>query len=173
MANNPSGFHPVRNLDGTKNFRMTLRPTLGKNDTHIFPGDIVRFDASGGVQQAPQDATGADTALVLGVVGQCFNSDLRPLTFNQPTEGPFIRTSTEGWVGVYENPHTVFRAQASATANLETHVGKFMSYGSVDNPAPLTAAGISRRGVRLGTTVTADGHFLKFYNPPDRDWETV
>jgi hypothetical protein len=161
---NIRGFIPTRHLQGRTSFQMELRPTgdgtKGKNDTQIYPGDVVYLDASGGIQRFHDAASGGDSQLPLGVVGQVFNADRRPYTFNQPgTGGPYIPTSTMGFAGVYEDPGIIYQAEASATATY-LNIGKFLQ---VRVCAPNTAAGRSGMGVDMGTTATAAGHPFKMY----------
>lgn len=168
MAANPAsyGLIPVRTLDGDSEFPMTLRPTgnnvKGKNDQQIFPGDVVFLDASGGIQKYCDAASGKANPIPLGVVGQVFNSNKRPFTFNQPGAGPFLPVSAVGYAGVYENPDIIFRANASATANYQC-VGQFVQ---IRVSAPSTAAGRSGMGIdvaAIGAQATAAGHVAKLY----------
>jgi hypothetical protein len=169
MANSRvRGFIPVRNLDGSNNFPTTLRPTLGKNDSAIFAGDMVFLDASGGIQRYHEAVSGGDSRPPLGVVAQVFNADRRPFTFNQPGTGPLIPTSTRGFAAVNENPHTVYTINTSATANFQLHVGKLQA---IRVCAASTALGRSGMSLTLGTTVTGDGHPLKLVNIAGPDEE--
>ena len=160
------GFMPVGTLTGTPVPKMVLRPTgdsaKGKNDTSIFIGDVVNLDASGAIQRINDAASGGDSRLPLGVVGAVFDVNRRPFTFNQPDSGSFIPTSTRGFVGVYESPHIIYRANCSSTASY-LNVGAFCA---VRVCAATTLVGRSGMGVDLGanTAATAAGEFLKLYN---------
>src|SRR3990167_205075 len=155
------GLIPVRHLHGKTDFQKTLRPTgngaKGKNDSTIFIGDVVFLDASGAVQRYCDAASGGDTVLPLGVVGDVYNSNRRPFTFNQPGAGPAIPASTMGYVGVYEDPHIVYVANTSATATY-LNVGHF---AQIRVCAANTAAGRSGMSVDITTTPTAAGHAFK------------
>lgn len=164
------GFVPVRNLDGSGVFPMTMRPTLGNNNGPIFPGDVVLMAASGGVDRYPDTGASAlSSRIPLGVVGAVFNTDLRPFTFNQPGAGPFIPTSTRGFAGVYENPHTVFTTNVSATATYQ-HVGTFQLIRAT---APSTAVGRSGMSITLAATITAAGEVAKIVNISPTEGDTV
>ena len=162
-TNNPRGFIPVNHLTGDLDMKMTLRPTRGKNNAQIFPGDVVFLDASGagkGIQKY-HDAASAAAKPPLGVVGMVLNAQRRPYTFNQPgVGGPFIPTSSVGFAGVYEDPGIIYAANASATATFQ-HVGTF---AQIQVTAPNTAAGRSGMAVDLGTTVSGAGQVLKVVN---------
>lgn len=160
-SSNIRGYIPVRTLDGSNVFPTVTRPTLGKNDTQIYAGDVVAIDASGGIQRYHDAASGGDSVLPLGVVARVLNGDGRPFTFNQPGAGPRIPTSSTGFAEVYEAPGIVYQANASATARWITHVGNF---AAVRVCAPSTAVGRSGMSVDLGTVVTAGGQALKVFN---------
>lgn len=158
--NNPRGFVPVRHLHGRTSFQMTLRPTRGKNHQQLHIGDVVFLDASAskGIQRYHSPASAAAKP-VLGVIGAVYDSNRRPTTFSQPTAGPRIAVSTDGFAGVYEDPDIIFAANASATATFQ-HVGNLVQ---VRVCAPNTAAGRSGMGIDIGTTVSGAGHPFKIF----------
>lgn len=162
--NNIRGFIPTRHMHGLTSFNQTLRPTLARNDDHLFAGDVVFLDTSGGIQRYA-DVVSAIADLPLGVIGQVLNGDKRPFTFNLPGAQPHIPASTKGFALVYEDPFIIFVANASATATM-LDVGKFQQ---VHVCAPNSAAGRSGMGVDLVNAATAAGHVLKLYNVSPQD----
>lgn len=151
------GLIPSRTLDGSMNFHILEHRVSATNLRRIMRGDIVQLDAVGDVQWVNNLTTVAQRA-PLGVVAYCLGPDRRPLTFNQPTRGPYIETSTDGYVGVYSDPNIIFNVQADATA-IRTDVGGFIG---ITAGAGNTAAGYSTTQVRYtDITVSATGKFLQ------------
>lgn len=165
---NVRGLTPTGHLHGRTSFQMKMRRTRGQNATHIMAGDVVRL-VSGGVDIVASNASGGDSAnLPLGVVGQVFtvvNDKPRPMTFNQPNSGPVINVSTDAIVGVYEDPGIIYSVNCSATAS-PLHIGMFLEQRVC---AGTTAVGRSGHSVTLGTTTTANGHFMKLYDISNLD----
>ena len=120
-------------------------------------GDLVTLDSNGDVQRITCNTTVAQR-LPLGVVAYCLGADRRPLTFNQPTRGPYIQTSTDGYVGVYIDPTIIYNVQVDGTvsrANVGSYIGVTAGFGN-------TAAGYSTIQVQSSAVaVTAIGHFLQ------------
>lgn len=157
---NDKGLWPVGHLQGLRSFQQRLLPTRGKNPTQLRIGDVVTYAVSGAVRRIADAASGGDTPLAWGVVGAVYNADRRPFTFSQPAAGPHIAASTDGFVGVYEDPHIIYGGNMSATASF-LDFGKFVS---VRVCAPNTAAGRSGMGIsRVDIANTAAGHPIKLY----------
>ena len=158
---NDKGLWPVGHLAGNRSFQQRLLPTRGKNPTQLRIGDVVTYAVSGAVRRISDAVSGGDTPLVWGVVGSVYNANRRPFTFSQPDAGPYIPASTNGFVGVYEDPHIIYGGNMSATASF-LDFGKFVS---IRVCAPNTAAGRSGMGVsRVDIASTAAGHPAKFYS---------
>lgn len=80
----------------------------------------------------------------------------RPLTFNQPTRGPYLTTGQSGFAYVNVNPRQIYIAQLDVTAS----TGLIGQTCHVSAGPPNTAAGISGfnlRGTSLSTS--ADNAF--------------
>lgn len=141
MSNAPFGLRPVRNAAAggdipTRMYRVT---TTG-NTFGIFIGDPVRFNPNGlGVIRL--SANVAPNTRCLGVVAQLFDNNGRPLTFNQPTRGPFLPASTAGWAAVYDQQNITFICQVDASA-AESMVGQYVTLTAANNGGN-TAAGTS------------------------------
>ena len=116
MANAPFGFAPVRNMAAGGDLPTRLyRVTATGNTQGLFIGDPVRFNSSGlGVVRLSANA--AANTRCLGVVAQMFDENGRPLTFSQPTRGPFLPSGTAGWAEVYDSQQITFICQADASA---------------------------------------------------------
>lgn len=162
------GLVPTGHLHGRTSFQMKMRRTRGQNAAALMAGDIVRA-VSGGVDIICSNASGGDNAsLPLGVIGQVFNvsnNKPRPTTHNQPDSGPHVPVSTDAIVGIYEDPGIIFTTNCSATAS-PLHIGMFLEQRVC---AGVTAVGRSGHSVTLGTTTTATGQVLKFYDISNLD----
>ncbi len=151
------GLIPSRTMDGRQDFHILDYRVSANNLARIMRGDIVQLDANGDVQWVNNLTTAAQRAPI-GVVAYCLGADRRPLTFNQPTRGPYILTSTDGYVGVYVDPNIIYNVQCDATAS-RANVG---SYIGVTAGAGNTAAGYSTTQVRFAdVTTTSVGHYLQ------------
>ena len=151
------GLIASRTLGGGRNFHVLDYRVSGNNIAPIFRGDLVTLDSNGDVQKISCNTTVAQR-LPLGVVAYCLGADRRPLTFNQPTRGPYIQTSTDGYVGVYVDPSIIYNVQIDGTVS-RANVG---SYVAVTAGIGNTAAGYSTTQVQAsGVAVTAVGHFLQ------------
>lgn len=155
------GFYPVGHLHGVRSYRTTMYPTRGKNFREIFAGDVVFLGASANRGIDPyHNAASALAKPVLGVVARVYNSDRRPFTFNQPGAGPRIPASTAGFAAVYDDPHVVFAANVSSTANF----ARIGTLAEVNVCAANTAAGRSGMYLTLAGAVSGVGHVFKVMN---------
>jgi hypothetical protein len=156
VANTPRGFQAMMSLHGDYEPHTHRYKVSADNAAAIFPGDPVVQNAQGGVQSwrtADASALSAQRGL-LGVVKAVYDSNGKPLTHSQPTKGPFLDASTEGWVDVIIDPDVLYAVNASASASREM-LGQYapMAVGT-DN----SAAGISGIGIDLANVVaTAAG----------------
>lgn len=151
------GLIASRTLGGGRNFHILDYRVSANNLRSIMRGDLVELDAQGDVQKIQALTTVAARA-PLGVVAYCLGVDRRPLTFNQPTRGPFIPTSTDGYVGVYVDPGIIYNVQCDGTASRAT-IGQYIG---ITAGAGNTAAGYSTTQVRFAdAVVTAVGHYLQ------------
>lgn len=153
MANAPFGFVPVRNMSGGSDIPTRMyRVTASGNTQGIFIGDPVRFNPSGlGVVRLSANA--AANTRCLGVVGQMFDDNGRPLTFNLPTRGPFLPAGASGWAAVYDSQQITFVCQVDGSA-AETLVGQYVSLTATSNGGN-TAAGTSIIQLRAASADTS------------------
>lgn len=144
MAGTPNGFKAVRHLNGHNTFRTQTFTVDDNNPKPIFQGHAVALSSGKVVEHT---STGAGP--ILGVVKACYTSTKnRPLTFNQPTTGPYIPASTRGFVDVYIDPDIVYEVVAdSGMANDDIgQLGEITATGS-GNPS----TGISRMAMDTST----------------------
>lgn len=148
MAN---GFVACRTLNGTGCVLQEFNLKVDATNSY-YAGDPVALDSAG---QAIL-VTASVTANFLGVIDSVYlkpASDLdppKPLTFNQPTRGPFITTGQTAIAKVNVNPGQLYAVEidVSASAGL---IGQtvHVSAGAPNQNAGIS--GFSLRGASLGT----------------------
>lgn len=151
MATSPNvrrGFVPSRHLNGGSHFRSHRYPVNASAATGLFMGDPCYLSA-GYVKPITTDDLNQK---ILGVIKACYASNQKPLTFSQPTRGPFLQASTAGWVDVYDDPGIVYRVQADATAS-QADVGKTVDVTA--SGGGNTATGYSRMEIDISTASAA------------------
>jgi hypothetical protein len=128
------------------------RVTATGNTQGLFIGDPVRFNPNG-LGIARLSANAAPNTRCLGVVAQMFDDNGRPLTFSQPTRGPFLPAATSGWAAVYDSSQITFICQVDGSA-AETLIGQYVSLTAATNGGN-TAAGTSIIQIRAGSADTS------------------
>lgn len=153
MSNAPFGLSPVRNAGAGSDLPTRMyRVTATGNTQGLFIGDPVRFNPNGlGIARISGNA--AANTRCLGVVAQMFDDNGRPLTFSQPTRGPFLPASTSGWAAVYDSSQITFICQIDGSA-AETLIGQYVSLTAATNGGN-TAAGTSIIQLRAGSADTS------------------
>jgi len=150
MTDAPFGFQAIRNLAGGQPRARVYRVTATGNQTGIAVGDPVELNGAG-LGIARLSAASIVTRRCLGVISELYNDSGRPLTFSQPTNGPFLPAAVAGWATVYDSQATTFIIQCDASA-AETMVGKYVSLtGNAIN----TAAGTSQMMVKVASADTS------------------
>lgn len=153
------GFRPARHLAGGQ-IRTKRYPVYGSGvPIGLAIGDAVRFNPNGdGVTRVSGDVV--PTVPGLGVVVACYDSNNKPLTFSQPTRGPFIPGTNAvtgntivGYVDVVDDPNVSFIVQADATV-ISTHHGQFVSVTAATGDVN-TAAGTSKMQIKMSTVDTS------------------
>lgn len=149
-TNNPRGFVECRHLGGhhSPSSRWYKVKANGYSGSHQkFKGDPVVLVSGQTVARITAVAS-ADSRPVIGVIKAVYNSDKRPLTFNQPsTGGPFLPASTAGWVEVNVDPGQTYMVNTDATVT-STLIGQFVD---VTANAANTAVGRSGFSIEVAT----------------------
>lgn len=148
-----AGFQGSRSLNGGCDVLVTKEVTASAG-TEYFIGDAVTLKTTGKV-----DTVSAASTNIFGVVQGIFKKNSAgepaPLTFNQPTRGPYLTAGEEGFVSVITDPQKTFLAQIDVTASAALiGANAFVSAGT-----PTTAAARSGQSLAKATTTSADGHF--------------
>lgn len=152
MTDAPFGLQAIRNIAGGQLRTRVYRVTATGNTHGIFINDPVLFNPNG-LGIARLSANAIATTRCLGAVAEVFNDSGRPLTFSQPTNGPFLPASTAGWAAVHDSQMTTFIVQCDASA-AETLVGKYVTLTAVSQ-AGNTAAGVSLISVKAASADTS------------------
>lgn len=153
MSNAPFGLSPVRNAGAGSDLPTRMyRVTATGNTQGLFIGDPVRFNPTG-LGIARLSANAAPNTRCLGVVAQMFDDNGRPLTFSQPTRGPFLPAATSGWAAVYDSSQITFICQVDGSA-AETLIGQYVSLTAATNGGN-TAAGTSIIQIRAASADTS------------------
>lgn len=153
MATSPAGkrgFVPTRSQTGAQTFRQLLYPVSANYATALFIGDPIVL--SGGRAQA---WTTAAAASLVGVASAFYDSNKRPLTFSQPTRGPFLPASTGGYVSVIDDPNITFTIELAVSAGPSV-VGQIIT---IEASGGNTATGVSRYFAAGVTASDASGNF--------------
>lgn len=147
MANNTqSGFKACRKLGGGDAILKTYRVSAVANEAY-FVGDAVTLGTSGRVRPLKNGSTTAPLG-VIHSLHKLSNGKPAPLTFNMPTNGPFLTSAQEGFATVNIDPNQTY------TVNIDANVTE-ASYGAIARVtagAPTTQTGLS--GQKLAATLT-------------------
>lgn len=152
--NNPRGFVEHRHQHGTMNPITRKRRVKGNgtnaNARRLFPGDPVHLVSGNTVVGFTVNASGATAASIpiLGIVRAVHDNNDKPLTFSQPTNGPFLAASTNGWAYVNEDPWQTYLVSTDGSVT-STLIGQFVK--TTANTTIGTAAG------RSGFSISVSG----------------
>ena len=153
-TDNRQGFQPARHLNGGQ--IRSRRYFVSTTVQAIAIGDAVRFNPNGdGIIALSGDAT--PIVPVLGAVVALYDTNNKPLTFSQPTRGPYLPASTGGFADVVDDPGVTFIVQCDGTVQ-PNHIGRFVSVTAAVNVLN-TAAGTSQMQVEIGTVDTSVRQF--------------
>ncbi len=151
--NTVRGFVPCRKLDGGPAIHKTFRVSAGDSIAY-FIGDAVTLGSTGRVSPVRTSAeipTGVITALQKVVGGKP-----SPLTFTQPSRGPYLATAEDGFATVCIGLSQTFLA----TIDKNITEADFGAGARVSAGAPNTAAGLSGHTLQgVVTTSANDAHF--------------
>lgn len=151
MSLTQRGFTPARKLGGgtaiTKEF-----PVSASSNEAYFLGDAVIASQNGTVRPLKN----ASTDRPLGVIVGFLNSNKRPLTFNQPTRGPFLASGEAGFAQVNVDPQQTYIAEIGANVNDAVR----FAAAKVSAGAPVTQTGLSGQVLSGTVSTSADSQFI-------------
>jgi hypothetical protein len=151
MATPRNGFIRSRSL-GT-NTVLRRFPVFVDAKMAYFPGDPVELRSTGEVALVTASSSGNFIGVIDSVGIQGANGEFAPLTFNQPTRGPFLATSQTGLALVNTDPNQLYIAQLDVTAS----VGLVGSNIAVSAGVPNTQAGVSGYNLAGASLGKSDG----------------
>jgi len=159
--NNPRGFVEHRNLAGNVCPSARKRRVKGDgtnaNPHQIYAGDPVILVSGNTVVRKAAAATAASRP-ILGIVRAVHDNNDKPLTFSQPSKGPYLDASTAGWVYVNEDPHQTYLVNTDATV-VSTLIGQFVD-ATADSPG--SAAGTSGFEIEVATGTNTAANTVPF-----------
>lgn len=157
------GFVPLRKLGGGPAITKLFPVSAATNDAY-FLGDAVIAGASGKVRTLKN----ASTARPLGVIVGLLDSNKKPLTFSQPTRGPFLATAAAGYALVNCDPNQTYVAQIDVAI---TDASRFAA-AKVSAGAPSTATGLSGQVLSGTIGTSADSQFIILGLAPEQYLDT-
>lgn len=151
-TNSPFGLRPARHLAGGQIRTKRYTVTASGNVAGIAIGDAVRHNTAGdGIAKVSGDVT--KDIPILGAVTALYDSNNKPLTFSQPTRGPYLLAAVAGFADVADDPSTVFVIQSDATV-AAGDFGKFVGLSALTTGVN-TAAGTSTMQAKWSTIDTS------------------
>lgn len=151
MALTQRGFVPARKLGGGAAITKKFPVSAAANEAY-FLGDAVIAGSNGAVRPLKN----ASTDRPLGVIIGFLNSDGRPLTFNAPTNGPFLASAQAGFALVNVDPNQTYIAEIGANVNDALR----FAAAKVSAGAPNTQTGLSGQVLSGTVSTSADSQFI-------------
>lgn len=149
---NQRGFVEARKLGGSAPILKTFEVSAATNEA-FFIGDAVTLQASGKLDVLKTASTTRPTGVITSLFKKSNNKPF-PLTFSQPTNGPYLTSGQEGYALVNCDPAQTYIVEyGGAFTTAIVGAGVKVSAG-----APDTNSGLS--GQTVGTlTTSADAQF--------------
>lgn len=145
------GLVPTRTLTGTNSGVLRRHHVSANNPQPIWQGAPVYWAGNGNVR--PRVAGTAASFHIVGVAQGFEDANGKPLMFRQPGAGPYLPSSTEGYVYVNDNPDQVYTIETETTAT-PSMIGRFADVTGVITGTTGTGVG---KGKLLVADVTASG----------------
>jgi len=147
------GFVPCRATTGGETRLKTFRVSAGDNIAY-FIGDAVTLGSTGRLSPLRTSAE-IVTGVIVGLE-RLSNGKPAPLTFNQPTRGPYLATAQEGFAKIIIGHDQTYVVQIDKNIT----EADFGAGARVSAGAPNTANGLSGQSLQGAvTTSAADAHF--------------
>lgn len=149
---NQRGFVPCRKLGGGAAVTRMFPVSASPNEAY-FLGDAVIASTTGAVR--PLKAGTPLATRPLGVIIGFLDQNMKPLTHNAPTRGPFLASAQAGYAMINCDPNQTYVAEFGGNANdAVVFAGCKVSAG-----APNTLTGLSGQGLDGTAITTADAQF--------------
>lgn len=147
------GFVACRKLGGGEAIQKTFAVSSSTNEAY-FIGDAVTLGASGKVKPLKN----ATTTAPLGVITALYSSSSgkpKPLTFNLPTNGPFLTSGQAGFAMVNVDLNQTYVVEFGGNVT----DASFGAAAKVSAGAPSTQSGLSGQSLSSTVTTSADSQF--------------
>ncbi len=150
---NGRGFVACRKIGGGEAIQKTFQVSASSNEAY-FLGDAVTLGSSGRVRTLKA----ASTTAPLGVITALYRSSNGkpfPLTFSQPTNGPYLTSGTAGFAMVNIDPDQTYVVPIGANVT----EASFGAVAKVSAGAPNTRTGLSGQSLGATLSTSADSQF--------------
>ena len=147
---------------GGKSDYLRTYPVLVNSNQAYYKNALVGLDALGNVI----NVTASTVSPVLGVIQDLLlapQNDLdpgRPLTFNQPTRGPYLVSGQTGFAIVNTDPDQIYVVQYDSTASAGL-IGKNINVSAAAGGSGNTLTGVSNQNVRASSVAAASERQLQ------------
>lgn len=148
--------------DSGKKDYLRMFPVLVNANQAYFKNALVALDTLGNVI----NVTASTVSPCIGVIYDLLlapNNDLdppRPLTFNQPTRGPYLTSGQTGFALVNTDPDQLYVIQFDSTASAGL-IGKNVNVSAAAGGAGNTLTGISSQNARAAFVAVASERQLQ------------
>lgn len=154
MSYNRKGFILAKTRGGPQAI-MTF-PVVATANNAYYLGDAVKMEGAGGTGRV--ERVTASSAILAGVVIAAYRNvggQKRPLTFSQPTNGPYLTSGQTGFVEVISDPRALFIAAIDTSAS----AGLTGKYVTVTAGAPNQSSGLSGMGIKAASATAANAFY--------------
>lgn len=120
MATGQFGFMPVHNLgSGGCSNALTMRVGAGANNAFAI-GDPVQINAGKVIPVTAATSANECVGVIVGLktIVSADGNKPKPMTFNQPTRGPYLVSGADGYAMVIVNPDQLYIAQIDVSASI-------------------------------------------------------
>lgn len=147
------GFRACRKLGGGEAIQKTFAVSASNNEAY-FIGDAVTLGASGRVKPLKNATTTAPLGVITSLMKSSGGKPM-PITFSQPTTGPFLTSGVAGFAIVNVDLNQTYVAGIDANVTEASFgIGARVSAG-----APRTTNGISGQSLSATLSTSADTQF--------------
>lgn len=155
-------FVPTRTLGGgafeVQRFKVSSSAAL-------YIGDPTRVSAG----LVKPMGTAVSALGLVGVVAALYDENQKPLTFSQPTRGPYKPAATSGYADVYVGTDIVYAVTGKGTTTLASAIALIGTVRGVSAGTPNTAAGKGGYVLTTAAFTTAGEGAFKVLGPAQVD----
>ena len=134
-------------------YTMVTLPVVATANNAYYLNDAVKMEGAGATGKV--ERVTASSAVLAGVVVAAYKNvggQKRPLTFQQPDNGPYLTSGQAGFVEVITDPRALFVAAIDTSAS----AGLTGKYVAVTAGAPNQRSGLSGMGIKAASATAAN-----------------